>query len=53
MNSDLHYQLMNDRTAELQRKAGEHRLAREAKAASENRSGGERRRSLFSRLLPA
>ncbi|MET9065528.1 hypothetical protein ACWDR1_10435 [Streptosporangium sandarakinum] len=53
MNPELHYQVMNNRTAELQRKAGEHRLAREAKAASENRSGGERRRSFFSRILPA
>ncbi|GGQ05574.1 hypothetical protein [Streptosporangium pseudovulgare] len=53
MNPELHYQLMNDRSAELQREAGERRLAREAKAESENRSGGERRRSIFARILPA
>ncbi|MEU9833525.1 hypothetical protein AB0D67_18565 [Streptosporangium sp. NPDC048047] len=53
MNPELHHQLISDRTAELHRQAREHRLAREAKATSEGRSGGERRRSLLSRILPA
>lgn len=57
MLPEFHRQMMSQRTAELRKAADEHRLAREARKANEkavkNGSGGERRRGLFSRIIPA